>query len=171
MSLWSHLDLISNPIFAFNNYVLFEKLNPLLTLWVIVFAMRATCHQWLVDILSPVHSWTPTMCFRGGSAVKNPPADVWDTGLIPGSGRSPGEGDGNPLQYSCLGNPGKIEVPGGLQSRGLQMVRHGLATKQQQITCATHMYDRNTEVNIVSTCCHVAIYHVALSRVEDILKS
>ena len=28
-----------------------------------------------------------------------------DTGLIPGSGRSPGEGNGNPLQYSCLGNP------------------------------------------------------------------
>ena len=56
-------------------------------------------------------------------------------------------------------------------SRGLQMVRHGLATKQQQITCATHTYDRNTEVNTVSTSCHVAIYHVALSRVEGILKS
>ena len=51
------------------------------------------------------------------------------------------------------------------------MVRHGLATKQQQITCATHTYDRNTEVNTVSTSCHVAIYHVALSRVEGILKS
>ena len=40
--------------------------------------------------------------------VKNPPANAGDTedaGLIPGSGRSPGEGDGNPLQYSCLGNP------------------------------------------------------------------
>ena len=31
--------------------------------------------------------------------------DVRDTGLIPGSGRSPGEGHGNPLQYSCLENP------------------------------------------------------------------
>jgi len=40
--------------------------------------------------------------------VKNPPAntgDVRDTGLMPGSGRYPGEGNGNPLQYSCLGNP------------------------------------------------------------------
>ena len=37
--------------------------------------------------------------------VKNPPAKAGDTGLIPGSGRSPGEGNGNPLQYSCLGNP------------------------------------------------------------------
>ena len=37
--------------------------------------------------------------------VKNPPASAGDAGLIPGSGRSPGEGNGNPLQYSCLGNP------------------------------------------------------------------
>ena len=40
--------------------------------------------------------------------VKNLPAnarDVRDMGLIPGSGRSPGEGNGNPLQYSCLENP------------------------------------------------------------------
>ena len=41
-------------------------------------------------------------------AVKNPPASAGaarDTGSIPGSGRSPGEGNGNPLQYSCLENP------------------------------------------------------------------
>ena len=40
--------------------------------------------------------------------IKNPPAnagDVGNTGLIPGLGRSPGGGDGNPLQYSCLANP------------------------------------------------------------------
>ena len=40
--------------------------------------------------------------------VKNPPAsagDSGDMGSIPGSGKSPGEGKGNPLQYSCLGNP------------------------------------------------------------------
>ena len=40
--------------------------------------------------------------------VKNPPAnagDVRDLDLIPGSGRAPGEGNGNPLQYSCLKNP------------------------------------------------------------------
>ena len=36
--------------------------------------------------------------------VENLPADAEDTGSIPGSGRSPGEGNGNPLQYSCLGN-------------------------------------------------------------------
>ena len=40
-----------------------------------------------------------------GSEVKNPPAHVEDVGSIPGSERSPGEGNGNLLQYSCLGNP------------------------------------------------------------------
>ena len=43
-----------------------------------------------------------------GAVIKNSPAnagDVRDTGLIPGPGRSPGGGHGNPLQYSCLGNP------------------------------------------------------------------
>ena len=43
--------------------------------------------------------------FPGGSEVKNSPANAGDTGLIPGSGRFPGEGNGNPLQYSCLENP------------------------------------------------------------------
>ena len=39
------------------------------------------------------------------SVVKNPPANARDVSLIPMSGRSPGEGDSNPLQYACLGNP------------------------------------------------------------------
>ena len=43
----------------------------------------------------------PVKGFPGGSVVKNLPANVGDTGLIPGSGRSPGGGNGNPLQYSC----------------------------------------------------------------------
>ena len=43
--------------------------------------------------------------FPGGSVVKNPPAFAGDTGSIPGSGRSPGGMNGNPLQYSCLENP------------------------------------------------------------------
>ena len=43
--------------------------------------------------------------FPGGSAVKNLPANAGDLGLMPESGRSSGEGNGNPLQYSCLGDP------------------------------------------------------------------
>ena len=37
--------------------------------------------------------------------VKNPPANAGDVDSNPGSGRSPGKGNGNPLQFSCLGNP------------------------------------------------------------------
>ena len=37
--------------------------------------------------------------------VKNPPANTGDMDVIPGLGRSPGEGNGNPFQYSCLANP------------------------------------------------------------------
>ena len=46
-----------------------------------------------------------TLGFPGCSVVKNLPANARDLGSIPGSGRCPGEGNGNPLQYSCLGNP------------------------------------------------------------------
>ena len=42
---------------------------------------------------------------QGGSVVKNPPANSGDVGSIPGSGRSPEEGNSNTLQYFCLGNP------------------------------------------------------------------
>ena len=43
--------------------------------------------------------------FPGGSEVKASASNVGDLGSIPGSGRSPGEGNGKPLQYSCLENP------------------------------------------------------------------
>ena len=43
--------------------------------------------------------------FPGVSTVQNPPANTGDAGLIPGWGKCPGEGNGNPLQYSCLENP------------------------------------------------------------------
>ena len=59
--------------------------------------------------------------------VKNPLAkagDTGDAGLILGSGRSPGEGNGNLLQYSCLKKIPWTEKPGGLQSVRLQGVGH-----------------------------------------------
>ena len=68
--------------------------------------------------------------FPGGSATKNVLAnagDAGDAGSIAGSGRSPGWGNGNPLQYSCLEN----FMDGGawrLQSMGSQRVRHNSAT-------------------------------------------
>ena len=57
-----------------------------------------------------------------GSLVKNPPANAGDVGSIPGLGKSPGEGYGNPLRYPCLGNPTERE-PAGLQSTGSQKSR------------------------------------------------
>ena len=60
--------------------------------------------------------------------VKNPPAnagDIRDMGSIPGSGRSPGEGNGNPLQYSCLENP---------TDRGAwRASTHGVTKSQKQL--------------------------------------
>ena len=65
-----------------------------------------------------------------GLVVKDPPANAGAAGLIPGSGRSPGEGNGNPLQYSCLKDPLDRDawwatVP------GISRVGHNLTTKQQ----------------------------------------
>ena len=45
------------------------------------------------------------MCFPGGSDDKETACDTGDLGSIPGLGRFPGGGHGNPLQYSCLANP------------------------------------------------------------------
>ena len=61
--------------------------------------------------------------FPDGSVVKNPPANAGDAVLIPGSGRSPGEGNGNPLHYSS-GEIPWTEEPGGLQPWGRKRVRH-----------------------------------------------
>ena len=47
----------------------------------------------------------PRWVFPGSSVSKESACNAGDLGLIPGSGRSPGEGNGNPLQYSCLTNP------------------------------------------------------------------
>ena len=59
----------------------------------------------LRSFYTPIYTYTG---FPGGEVVKNSPANAGDTkdmGSIPGSGRSPGEGNGNLLHYSCLGNP------------------------------------------------------------------
>ena len=49
--------------------------------------------------------YNPIRGFPSSSVVKNPSANAGDEGSTPWSRRSPGEGNGNPLQYSCLGNP------------------------------------------------------------------
>ena len=65
--------------------------------------------------------------FLSGSEGKESAYNAGDPGSIPGSGRSPTEGNGNPLQYSCLENSMDRE-PGGLQSMGSPGVGHSSAT-------------------------------------------
>ena len=79
--------------------------------------------------LSPVtafpHSVQCNIGFSSGSVVKNPPAstvDAGDLGSIPGSGKSPGEGNGYPLQYSCLENS--------MDRGGWRATVHGVAKSQ-----------------------------------------
>ena len=70
-------------------------------------------------------------CFPGVSVVKNLPANARDPCSIPGSGRSPGIGKGNPLQYSCLGNP-MHRGTWRATFHGVVRVRNDLETKQKQ---------------------------------------
>ena len=75
------------------------------------------------------------MDFPSGPVVKNLPVnveDTRDTGLIPESERSPGEGNGNPLPYSCLGNPMHRGAWWGYSSWGCKRVGYDLATKQTE---------------------------------------
>ena len=58
--------------------------------------------------LELVTLYSQVWVFRGGSVVKNLSASAGNSALVPGSGRFPEDGYGNPLQYSCLGNPMRI---------------------------------------------------------------
>ena len=76
---------------------------------------------------------TWVVVISGGSEVKNLPANAGDVGLISGLRRSPGKGNGNPLHYSCLGNPVNRGGYWATVRRGCKRVRHNLATKQLQL--------------------------------------
>ena len=88
-----------------------------------------------------------------GSVVKNKqtkklPANTRDIDLIPGLGRYPGEGNGKPLQYPCLGNSMDRSYLAGYNPRGHKRgIRHNLLTKQQCVFiqhCVDTRYSRNT---------------------------
>ena len=70
--------------------------------------------------------------FPGGLVVKNPPANPGDASLIPKSGRSSGEGNGNPLQCSCLGNPVGKGAWCSCKVHGVAKSQIQLMTKQKQ---------------------------------------
>ena len=72
------------------------------------------------------------MGFPGGSEDKASACNVGDPGSIPGLGRSPGEGNGNPLQYSCLENP---------MDRGTwRATVHGVAKSQTRLSDFTSLH-------------------------------
>ena len=70
--------------------------------------------------------------FPGGSEVKASAWNVGDPGSIPGSGRSPGEGNSNPLQYSCLENP--------TQGGAWQATFHGVAESWTRLSDCTFIF-------------------------------
>ena len=87
--------------------------------------MREFIGNWKFDL-----KWI--LGFPGGSEVKASACNVGDLGSIPGSGRSPGEGNGNPLQYSCLENP---------MDRGAwQATVHGVAKSWTRLSDFTSLH-------------------------------
>ena len=87
-----------------------------------VFPERGVNQFFMVPVTKPLG-------FSGGSVVKNSPANARDRGLIPGYGRSPGEENGNPLQYSCLEKSHTQRSLVGYSPWGCKRTRHDLVTK------------------------------------------
>ena len=103
-----HFDLLSDCLPAKNRqffkiiHILLIR-NPLENLTAIHFQLASVILGkcvWIFQLL-----FKQNVAFPHGSVVKNPLANAGDVDLIPESGRSPGEGNGNPLQHSCLENP------------------------------------------------------------------
>ena len=116
------------PIFPvpFADCMIFTKLYHHLTsviLSIKSILYNILCNKWVIV----------TKGFSGGSVVKNPPANEGDMGLIPGSGRSPEGGNGNPFQYSCLGNP-MDRGAWWATVHGEARVKQDLVTKQRPVT-------------------------------------
>ena len=75
-----------------------------------------------------------------GAVVKNPPANARDVGLIPGLERAPGEGNGNPLLYSCLENPHGQRSLAGYRPWGLKELDTIKRLSTQVICGFLHFY-------------------------------
>ena len=157
MRLYCFLLDVSNVIFTF---ILFDLMKTIKIFQTCVYQAKRPNAEWLQNLMirlikdiqiivfntnnfyasSPTHFYLYTIsvnclcnrCFPRGSAVKNTAANAGDVGSALGWERSPGEGTGNPLQYSCLGSPmerGALQAsPQGCKAS----IQHNLATKLQQ---------------------------------------
>ena len=92
--------------------------------------------------------------------VKNLPANARDAVSIPRLGRSSGEGNSNPLLYSCLGNP-MYEETGGLPSMGSQRIRHNWVTAHAW-DYTIYKSDKNDELSreCLTECVNTAIFKI-----------
>ena len=111
--------------------------------------------------------WAYSADFQVALVIKNPPAsagDVRDLGLVPGLGRSPGEGNGNPLQYFCLENP---------MDRGTWWTTvHGVTKGQTQLKwLSTHEYTKQTHRRRISSngICRVRVGLSVQERSAEVL--
>ena len=140
------------------------------------------------DIVKQFSTYTPTpfwvvtdscMCmgFPGGSEGKESACNVGHLGLILGSGRAPGKGNGNPLQYSCLENS-MDRGAGRLQSQGSQRVRQliprhfpYLGFLWMVLTHCSHflpLASLSGLENIVTCCCHLKnTMYLPYSKIEN----
>ena len=96
--------------------------------------------------------------FPGGSQVKVSARNAGDLGSIPGSGRSPGEGNGNPLQYSCLENP----MDGGAWWATV----HGVAKSRTRLSDFTnfHLKEAVDSTELPIMCFHQLVMRICHSH-------
>ena len=109
-----------------------KRLNHLIFQWLPV-KKRGEGGKWYVTV-NPSRS---AAGFPDGSVVKNPPANAGDASSIPELGRSPGEGNGKPLQYSCLGNPMDRGVWRATVSPWIAKYQTWLSTQTHEINCTS----------------------------------
>ena len=138
MSIFSHMDRRCHPPTEWGSFFLKRVLCYCLQDFL---SSKSRCSElsYLTTLIAYPHY---PVNLPGSSEVKNLPAnagDAGDLGLIPGSGRSPGEGNGNPLQYSCRENP---------MDRGAWWATvHGVAESDMMEQLTTH----HTPLNYVSS--------------------
>ena len=99
---------------------------------------------------------TTKSIFPGGSEVKASAFNVGDPGLIPGPGRSPGEGNGNPLQYSCLENP--------MDGEAWQATVHGVTKNRTQLSDFTYLQRVQNKQNEADTDRELASRDITMVR-------
>ena len=133
-----------------------------LFLWVFFFCFLFFFGFWMLhelQILCMSYKWeskisrsfnTVLNSVKGHSVVKNLPANPGDTVSITRWGRSPGEGNGNTLQYSCLG-----ESPGQRNSLCPRRVWHDPATKEQHILLKSLHCDERNDIQLSNTPCYL----------------